>query len=220
MSRQRFRDAVLFFIALFILLALAFSGKSRAGSDYSIPYDLRDASGEASFFDASVTSTGDPEADWILSMSLMVAHKSEPRNPVPKAMPEALARTFLRHTHDTTKLARLTYYSFAEGSYSLDPHLPGDCKKGGVRMPPGSPKCTPKLLDAGAPCCEVADATHWCTLQVQPMPKDLDECVSLALTYMDRSLESYTGSVALATKREILIQKLLLLVPPPMVGSP
>ena len=136
---------------------------------------------------------------WLLAFSLAVAHALEPKNPVPRPMPARLADVMLAETGDTTKLARLAFYAFAEGGYSLDPHLPGDCHG----MPAGSRACT------------VQAAKHFCTLQVEPMPKDLEECVHRARVYMDRSLESYTGSALLASIREGKIARLLGELPPP-----
>src|SRR5271166_189195 len=138
----------------------------------------------------SGTSEENDTIDWVLLISKEAAHKVEPRNPVPRAMPRELAK----ETTDKHELALLTLYAFAEGGYSLDPQLPGDCHG----MPAGTPKCTTRMIEEGIICCDVEHARHWCTLQVEPKPATLDECVHRAATIMQKDIDicpEYPGSV-------------------------
>ena len=132
--------------------------------------------------------------EWVLMISKEAAHKIEPRNPVPKSMSRKLAELLVNETTDRHKLALLTVYAFAEGAYSLDPSLPGDCHG----LPAGTPKCTPRLVESNTICCDVDHAQHWCTLQVEPKPNTIDECIKRASVIMDKDIATcseYPGSV-------------------------
>jgi hypothetical protein len=134
----------------------------------------------------------DPTVEWVLTISKEAAHRFEPHNPAPKPMPRELAKLIVQKAIDPTdrhELAMLVVYAFAEGAYSLDPELPGDCKdQDGVSLPPGTPKCTKKRLDAGLKCCSVEKASHFCTLQVEPKPANLEECVSRGASIMHQDI--------------------------------
>jgi hypothetical protein len=132
--------------------------------------------------------------NWVMMISTEAAHKIEPRNPIPKSMPKKLAEILVNETVDRHKLALLTVYAFAEGAYSLDPSLPGDCKG----LPAGTPKCTTRMVEEGILCCDIEHARHWCTLQVEPKPSTLEECVQRASSIMQRDIDTcseYPGSV-------------------------
>lgn len=131
--------------------------------------------------------------NWVLQISKEAAHKIEPKNPVPKAMPRKLAELMVKETKNKHELALLTVYAFAEGGYSLDPNLPGDCHG----MPAGTPKCTTRMIEEGIICCDVEHARHFCTLQVEPKPANLEECVHRADTIMKKDISEcpdYPGS--------------------------
>jgi hypothetical protein len=131
---------------------------------------------------------------WVLMISKEAAHKVEPRNSIPQPMDRKLAELLVRETTDRHKLSLLTVYAFAEGAYSLDPALPGDCKG----LPAGTPKCTTRMIEEGILCCDIQHARHFCTLQVEPKPVTLEECVQRASVIMQKDLDTcpnYPGSV-------------------------
>lgn len=181
-----------------VVVAVTFAGQSLAdpGQDVAASSAPTTASTTS---DATSTPATDPDVEWVLTISKEAAHKFEPFNPIPKAMPRKLAELLVKQTTDRHELAMLVTYSFAEGAFSLDYELPGDCRDtDGVSLPPGSPKCTKKLVEAGKKCCAVEKATHFCTLQIEPKPASLEECVQRGAAIMHKDLTStcaYPGSI-------------------------
>ena len=131
---------------------------------------------------------------WVLVASKEAAHKTEPKNPVPKPMTRKLAELLVKYNHDIHKLSLLIEYAFAEGAYSEDYTLPGDC----LGVPPGSPKCTTRMIEEGIICCDVKHARHFCVLQVEPKPNSLEECIKRGSDIMQKDIDTcpdHPGSV-------------------------
>lgn len=161
------------------LLGLTIAGQTRAepGQDQATATTTTDVDTLA-----ALNPTATDPVEWVLTISKEAAHRYELRNPTPQPMPRKLAELLVAATTDRHELALLVVYAFGEGAYSLDPELPGDCKDAdGVSLPPGTPKCTKRRVEK---CCAVEKASHWCTLQVEPKPASLEECVNRGFAIM------------------------------------
>ncbi len=169
---------------LISFMVLGFLALSFVGADTVDP--VQAAPGDPS----SLATPQVPMIDWVVTRSKEAAHKVEPSNPIPKPMADELAKVFVATSSDKHLLSLLTVYAFTEGAYSLDPSEPGDCKdENGISLPAGTLKCTKRLIEANRPCCSPEKAQHWCTLQVEPRPKTLEECVKRAAEIMQKDIE-------------------------------
>jgi len=132
----------------------------------------------------------------LLALSLTFADRAEPRFHHHKPMARELGALILANAASDDEAALGVVYSWREGGYSTDPHLAGDCKG----------------LPAGSRACTADKAQHWCTLQVEPMPATLSECVSRWYSIIHAGINPATGGTAssfISHARETAAQALL-----------